>query len=438
MDYTANEADFAWEGNSDRYKLVISSAADTLVDTVVVAAEYALAIEPETYYNLTVFVQGICPAESDTLSEASSKTFRFTAPASCPVVTNIEKVAVTENEADFSWDFGGDENEWFVRVIQTNVTPADTLFAENVSSNVLNVTSLQPNTAYTLRLEIVSLCAADDSSHVATASFSFSTPMPASYTQVLELGEEFAPDFDDAEERAKWGFLGAGEPNHFVFGSDPSAFVGEATTGLYVSNNDSAYAYTVNSTSASMVYRNFSVAADTTILEVGFSWQANGEKSSYSNAVYDFGRAFIISDSVEMTIGSDHTGKLDATSISYTAMPVNALSGDAAVALNDIAAGNWENVSQTVTLVGHGTYRLLFFWRNDTSGGEQNPFAVGGISLKVIGEGYDSSAHEDPDGFDNISGNGADEAQKFISNGHVFILHRGVIYDVTGRRVELK
>ena len=433
VDYTANEADFAWEGNSDSYNLVISSAADTLVDTVVVAAEYALAVEPETYYNLTVFVQGICPAESDTLSEPSSKTFRFTTPASCPVVTNIEKVAVTENEADFSWDFGGDENEWYVRVIQTNVTPADTLFKNNVSNNMVNIVALQPNTAYSMRVEVVALCSADDSSHVASAYFTFTTPMPAAYTQVLTQDEEFAPDFDDAEERQKWGFVNGTAVNHFVFGTDANALVGEAQYGLYVTNNDNtaAYAYTTSNSSGSAVYRNIRVNLDSAVVEYSFSWMANGESN------YDYGRALIVPAEADVVAGSSlmiGTTTVAPGSSYYTNVPANSVgladnTLTSPLKLNGISA--FQEVTGTVVIPASGDYKLLFVWGNDNTTGTQYPLAVGGISLKLTG-GVNPET-----GIDNINAEGS-AATKFIRNGHVFIKIGEHVYDAVGRKVTLE
>ena len=439
VEYTANEAAFAWEGNSESYKVVITSAVDTLVNIVVVAPEYSLAVEPETYYNLTLLVQGICPAEADTLSVSNSKNFRFTTPATCPAVTEIEKSAVTENEVDFTWAKGGDEDMWYVRVIQTNVTPADTLFDANVNSNVVNVVALQPNTDYTMRVEVVSLCSAEDSSHVATANFSFTTPMSASYTEVLSLGEEFVSDFDSEEERQKWGFIGNEATNHFIFGEDANALVGEAQHGLYVSNNNATYAYTVTSTSGSATYRNFRVDLDSASVEVRFSWQANGESN------YDYGRAFIVPAELEVTGGSGLriNASMVTPGLNYTkSVPAGTIALCDLSLTSDSTKLNlqttFSEVITTVLIPQHGDYKLLFGWGNDSSSGTQKPFAVGGVSLKLI-SGKDVDSEVDPEtGLDTLNGVDGDKAQKFIENGHVFILHHGVIYDVTGRRVELK
>ena len=76
-----------------------------------------------------------------------------------------------------------------------------------------------------------------------------------------------------------------------------------------------------------------------------------------------------------------------------------------------------------------GQYKLVFAWFNDESDGEDAPAAIDNISIQEKGPetGLEGNA--------GIFNNG--EAFKFLRDNKVFILVNGVIYDATGRKVEV-
>ena len=434
----ATEAWLRWEGNAEQYQVVVAvngSILDTIYNGVVEGSVLHIdSLEVETSYSVAVSVQGLCGEDGN--SEMLERSLSFSTTALCPEVKNIRLFSLGENEAVVTWDNGGQESEWHVMVVNTKSSPADTVYNDMWQSRAYSINNLQPNTAYSYRIEVMSVCGDEDFARVVSQTLTFTTKMPAEYTEELALDEEFVVDFDDAEERQKWGFLGEDDTNHFIFGNDVDALVGDAATGLYVTDNDADYEYNVSSNSASAAFRLFSVSADTTDVEVKFEWQANGEVSSYGT-VYDYGRAFIAAES-EMVEhdASSHNIVAGGTTISGNndVESIVSLKSESSVTLNNKSAGTWTSVDETITLTHSGTYRLFFMWRNDNSSGYQNPFAVGNISLKVVREAYDSHVS-----LEDISGNSeTDLVIKFIHNGQVYINYHGVIFDSTGKRVEIR
>ena len=431
---SARQAVFSWTGNAPQYEVgVTTSTGDTLFYGNVNAATVSVdTLKPETYYNLTLAVKGLC-GEEDGESAVAVKSFTFTTPASCLTVKNLQKFSVTENEAVFTWESNGEEDAWRVRAINMSAAPYDTVFSA-ADSRVYSINTLQPNTDYTFRIEVYAYCGEGDSSRVVAQNFTFTTPMPADYTEELVLNVPFAADFDEASERQKWGFIGNTEPNHFIFGTDTAALVGEAMTGLYVTNNNADYAYSINLTSSAAVYRKFSVATDSLAeIRVDFTWLANGEVES--GTAYDFGRAIVVPDDKEIAV-TGHVLSIAGTSMSMaTAAPANCVSLPDATASNALCQKTeFEVAANEHITLPEGTYKLLFIWRNDGGSGQQYPLAVGDVNVTLTNVINKTNSAV---GLGNINAD-TDSAQKFIHNGHVFILYRGVIYDATGRRVEMK
>ena len=89
----------------------------------------------------------------------------------------------------------------------------------------------------------------------------------------------------------------------------------------------------------------------------------------------------------------------------------------------------WQHLSKEVN-VPAGLYKLAVAWFNDNDAdfGEDYPGAIDNISIREKGA---------PTSISN-TGFGTDgKAIKFIRDEKVFILVNGVIYDATGRKVEV-
>ena len=88
----------------------------------------------------------------------------------------------------------------------------------------------------------------------------------------------------------------------------------------------------------------------------------------------------------------------------------------------------WAHMKQEVKL-NAGQYKIVVAWFNDDADGS-TPAAIDNFSIKI-------KSNETPTSVEGIYGDSA-KAIKFIHNDKVFILVNGVIYNITGQRVELK
>lgn len=344
---------------------------------------------------------------------------------SCFIVKNIAKGAVTANEASFTWESQGSEEAWKV-VITDLLNNNVELFNATVSSPVATINGLTANTKYSVRVSVKAVCGEEEESDAVTADFTFRTDVSADMVEAIGAGASFEADFSSEDERGRWLFAGEDETNHFIFGTAAAALRGSATHGLYITNNDAAWAYS-NTKSASMAWRIFSIADDgvenNDSIRVEFEWQANGEEK------WDFARAFIVGSNAAFEV-ADHTAKVAgvafSSSNSKTELPnVINLHQDEVVELSTVTT--WQSLNETVLLPAAGQYKLLFVWQNDAWSDYQYPFAVGNVKITNLqGTGQGTSV--------NTVENGV-QVVKFINNGRVYILRDGVVYDILGTTV---
>jgi hypothetical protein len=139
----------------------------------------------------------------------------------------------------------------------------------------------------------------------------------------------------------------------------------DGTTALYVSNNNSAYAYTITSaTSTVHAYFDVSIPSGATNITLSFRRKVAGEISS--GTLYDYLR-------ISHTINSF----TPAAGTLFTA------SGSDRVILGNIQ-GQTTCATTTYTIpntIAGTTRRIIFTWRNDNSVGTQPPALIDNISL---------------------------------------------------------
>lgn len=332
----------------------------------------------------------------------------------CKKVKNIEKASVTAYEAVFTWESNGDEEAWNVIVTDLANENAELVNA-TVNSRTVSVNNLTANTAYNFRVSVAANCGENEVSEVVSKDFSFRTALSPDMTEAIAPENTFTPNLGDASEQAKWIILGESETNHFIFGAL------EETPAMYISNNNSAWEYTLNAASGSMIYRQFSVADDSTEVRVQFDWQAYGEYTSY---YYDYGRALIVAESAALSV-SGSTLKIGERTIGTSDPQINGVYclDDDEYALANVSV--WTPLDKTIKLGNAGTYRLLFTWRNDTSSGTQHPLGVKNVSIENLGASIIPSDLINAD-------NDAIQVEKFIRDGQVYIVRDGKIYSIIG------
>ncbi|MEY2693532.1 MAG: putative adhesin [Bacteroidota bacterium] len=140
------------------------------------------------------------------------------------------------------------------------------------------------------------------------------------------------------------------------------------TNAAYITNNTASvpppHTYAINATRISHVYRNFTVPAGETIINLSFSWISNGD------AGRDKMRVFIIPSTTTPVYGT------------ALAAAGTAPTGVTQLGANFNAQTTWTTATYTLPTAYAGTTcRLVFEWSNNNNTGNQPPGGVDNISL---------------------------------------------------------
>ena len=190
------------------------------------------------------------------------------------------------------------------------------------------------------------------------------TPAPASLP--------YTCGFEDATENTNWIMVDGSATNKFAIGT---ATNNGGSNALYVSNdNGVSNAYSTGSSGYVFAYREFTVAT-TGVYSFSYDWKAGGESS------YDYLRVFVIPANASQAIvpfssSSQHTG------ISYTNEPSSWMTIDGGSQLVNITT--WQTYLNDEITLTPGTYKLAFYWRNDSGDGTQPPAAIDNISVSEV------------------------------------------------------
>lgn len=167
----------------------------------------------------------------------------------------------------------------------------------------------------------------------------------------------YTTGFEPTDDNA-WLFLNG--TNAWTIG--PAVNNGGANA-LYISANGTTNYYYTNTTSYSYAYKTFDI--DAGHYTVSFDWRANGE------AGYDFLRAFLVPDDIELTPASDNGIDDDETPTDWIAITGGTLQGHS----------SWQHFDTTVTVADAGIYRLLLYWTNDFMDGSNPPAAIDNLDV---------------------------------------------------------
>ena len=272
----------------------------------------------------------------------------------CSVPSAITLQNVGPNNANLSWTAAPFAAQSYDYYYSTSNTPPTATTPEmgNSTTTTASLINLDDSTVYYFWVR--SDCDTNGNSFW-VGPFSFMTPqIPAT----LEYNEDY-------EGVIKWSLLNGTQTNKWVVGT---ATANGGTHSLYVTNaagTTNANAYTVGSASTVHAYRDFTVPANASQVDVAFDWKAAGE------GTVDYVRAWIVPVTFNPTPGTlitAATGANARTNISGT--------------LNQKT--NWTNFAYVWNNPAAGTYRLVLEWRNDGSGGTQPPAAVDNVNLKVV------------------------------------------------------
>lgn len=419
---TNSAASFAWTTNSgeNEWILEIFKGTERLDSVLVYEPVFTIdTLAAETAYAYTVRVTASCGEGEYALPV--EQVLSFTTLPACPLVTNIALAAVTENSATITWTAGLDENAWIVKTYLAG----ELQDSVEVSAENYTIMDLNANTKYTYTVVVLAKCGEEDFSRPAQAVLTFRTAMPADATEVMNAttNREFTADFSSTDEQAKWAVVDGYGPNQFVFGTAAAALLSEATAALYVSNDGASYYYGTNSTSGAMIFRQIELPNVDSLL-VEFDWLANGEFTS--GTYYDYGVAILAPVAAELSIATN-TLKVDGNTWSATSVPAGVfdLVDGRVMATKTVA----QHSAVKLETVEAGVYKIVIGWRNDTSGGAQNPLSICNLSVKILDE-----AGDDPTAMDAV--NADENVEKFLYNGKVYIRRGNTVYTVLGQQVK--
>lgn len=272
---------------------------------------------------------------------------------SCLEPTGLSVFAIEEHSAKFTWSVEEGSDYVYAVAPASAGEPAEDAFVAATDSMLIS--GLVDNTDYIVYLR--RNCAGSYSPSISAAFHTLMAPATA-------------PFADDFEAGNNWMFINGNLTNAWSYGE--AAHNGEGTHAIYISNDGGATNAYTNS-SAVVVY-----AVKTFILEEGvytfrYDWKANGEST------WDYLRVALIPDSIELTAGTSLPSGLSASGFP-TAWHAIALDGGGK--LNGVTS--WQTFQSTDIAISAGAYKVVFLWRDDTSGGTQTPAAIDNFSIAKI------------------------------------------------------
>ncbi|ASW75967.2 T9SS C-terminal target domain-containing protein [Chryseobacterium piperi] len=268
----------------------------------------------------------------------------------CLIPTALTSSAITSNSATLAWTAPSPAPaNGYAYYISTSSTPPVAGTAPSGTSTGTSVTlpSLAPNTTYYWWVK--SVCSPTDSSIWVSGTNFTTTQIPATipYNQNFSGANDF-------------GFTNGSQPNKWVYGSA----AGNPANSIYISDNGTANNYNTGLTSVTQAYRDIAVPAGTTAATLSFDWKADGESS------YDYLRVWLVPASYVPTAG----------------VQIPTGGGRIQLGNNYNQQTSWQtyfNTNLDLSTFAGTTMRLVFEWRNDSSGGTQPPAAIDNINLII-------------------------------------------------------
>ena len=179
----------------------------------------------------------------------------------------------------------------------------------------------------------------------------------------------YSCNFDSDSDTAGWVFVNGSQSNQWAIGT---ATNNSGTKSMYVSNdNGVSNSYTNSSTTFCYAYREVTLDAGNYVLT--YDWKAYGESN------YDYIRVFLAPSTLSLAAGQDPSGGTSAYSWRNASLPAGCIGLHGSTWLN--MQSSWQNMYVDLNVATAGTYKLVFAWANDGSGGSNPPAAIDNISL---------------------------------------------------------
>ena len=355
---TPNTAQLTWTPNGaspaswEIYVVAQGSPAPTATTTPTGTSTTnsytAINLAPDTTY--VYYVRAVCGG-AGLNPWTSTSSAPFTTLPTCPKPTALTVANVTSTAATFGWTAGLNETAWeYIIVPAGSPIPTATDAGWATATNPLNVsTGLTQGSNYSFYVRAV--CSATDKSSPAG---------PLNFSTLQTPG--ILPFSDGFEGATSWTTSNGTQPNKWFLGTAVSS---TGTKSMYVSNDNAVTnTYTTNTNSVTHFYRDLAVPAGANELNVQFDWRAEGESS------WDYIRVWAVPTTFVPVPG---------TQIAATAGNVQLGAN-----INQNSAFSTANYILNAATFAGQTMRLVFEWRNDSSGGSQPPGAIDNVVVNVI------------------------------------------------------
>lgn len=171
-------------------------------------------------------------------------------------------------------------------------------------------------------------------------------------------GFTYSTDFEQAAGDNSWTIVnGTGNTNKWFIGS-----LGSGNRALYISSDGGQNnTYSTRSSSAVFAYTTLTLPEGQHVYS--YDWRCNGEGN------FDYLRVALIPNSAT----------LSTSGWTYNSLPTGAIALDGESRLR--GQSTWQTKSGVANVPSAGTYKVVFFWRNDNSGGSNPPAAVDNFSI---------------------------------------------------------
>ena len=283
--------------------------------------------------------------------------FKLRVAPTCIEPIGVTVVGSTSSTATISWTppatapAGG----YQIYYSTTNTPPATPNITGIPSGSTgYTIPGLAQSTTYYIWVK--ALCSSTDQSDLSDVVSVMTTQIPAQlpYIQNFETANDL-------------GLINGTQTNKWFYGSA----TGNTGKSIYITNdNGTTNAYSIASASTVQAYRDIQIPAGTTLASFSFDWKAQGESS------YDYLRVWLVPSNFMPTSGVQITAATGTPGA-----PGRVQVGQ--YNLNGTTWTSYSNANLNLTNYAGSTMRLVFEWRNDTSGGTQPPVAVDNIVLRV-------------------------------------------------------
>ncbi|MGG5601262.1 fibronectin type III domain-containing protein, partial [Myroides sp. C8-3] len=268
----------------------------------------------------------------------------------CSLPSNLIVDALTKNSIKVSWGEIANASSYDVFLSTDATQPDESATVVNVTAATHTFTNLEPNTIYYIWVR--SRCS-DNAESTWTTALEARTPL---VPKALPYAEDFEGDIS-------FGYIND-TTNKWVVGT---AVNNGGTNALYISNDDGVTnEYTVSGAQVSHVFQDFEIPQDVNELSIRFDWRCVGETVSFDRfKVWAVPVDFLPIAGTQITADA---GRIQLGRENY----------------NGNNAFLAENLIVDATSFAGQTMRLVFEWRQDSSGGTQPPAAIDNLNVEVI------------------------------------------------------